>query len=68
MKFIIQSKCAGDTKWNFRCEANDHTKAILDIIDTKKQDFRLKVRDNSYRIVNKAEKVLYILPEDYYPC
>jgi hypothetical protein len=67
MKYIIQSKWFGDTKWNFRCEANDHTKAILNIIDTKKQDLRLKVRDNSYRIVNKQEKVLYILPEDFHP-
>jgi hypothetical protein len=66
MKFIIQSKCFGDTKWNFRCEANDHTKAISNIIDAKKTDLRLRVRDNSYRIVNKAEKVLYILPEDFY--
>jgi len=67
MKYIIQSKCYGDTKWNFRCEAKDHTKAILDIIDAKKQDFRLKVRDNSYRIVDRNEKVLYILPEDFHP-
>jgi hypothetical protein len=67
MKFIIQSKCYGDTKWNFRCDAKDHTKAILNIIQTKKDDFRLKVRDNSYRIVNINQKVLFILPEDYYP-
>jgi len=67
MKFIIQSKCFGDTKWNYRSEAMDHTKAILNIIDAKKQDLRLKVRDNSYRIVDKSEKVLYILPEDFNP-
>jgi hypothetical protein len=67
MKFIIQSNCYGDTKWNFRCDANDHTKAILEIIDTKKKDLRLKVRDNSYRIVNSKEKVLYILPDDFQP-
>jgi hypothetical protein len=67
MKYIIQTKSFGDTKWNYRCEATDQIKAINSIVLAKKDDFRLKIRNNSYRIVNKAEKVLYILPDDYHP-
>jgi hypothetical protein len=67
MKYIIQSKSAGDTKWVYRAEVSDQIKAITTIIDSKKVDLRLKVRDNSYRIVNSKEKVLYILPDDFHP-
>jgi hypothetical protein len=67
MKYIIQSKSGGDTKWVYRAEVSDQIKAITTIIDSKKVDLRLKVRDNSYRIVNSKEKVLYILPDDFHP-
>lgn len=67
MKYIIQSKSAGDTKWNYRSESTDQIKAILAITDAKKVDLRLKVRDNLYRIVNSKEKVLFTLPDDFQP-
>ena len=67
MKYIIQSKSAGDTKWVYRAEAKDQIQAITTIVDSKKVDLRLNVKDNSYRIVNSKEKVLYILPEDFNP-
>lgn len=68
MKYIIQSKVIGDTKWNYRSEATDHTKAILGIIDAKRQDIKLRMsRENSYRIVDTKEKVVFILPDDYNP-
>ena len=67
MKYIIQSKSDGDTKWVYRAEATDQIKAIITIIDSKKVDLRLEVRDNSYRIVNSKEKILYMLPEDFHP-
>lgn len=67
MKYIIQSKCFGDTKWNYRSDVTDPTKAIIECVNAKKQDMRLKMKNNSYRIVDKKEKVLFTLPDDFKP-
>lgn len=68
MKYIIQSKCFGDTKWNYRSEATDEIKAIINTVKAKKDDIKLKMgKDNSYRIIDKDEKVIFILRDDFIP-
>lgn len=64
MKFIIQSLPAGGDKWFYRESSTGPTEAMVLLRDTIKADLRLKVAlSNSYRIIDKKEKVVFTLTE-----
>jgi hypothetical protein len=64
MKFIIQSLPPTGDKWLFRHEVKSPTEGVVKLHDTVKQDRRLKMSGNSYRITNKKGEVLFTLTDE----
>jgi hypothetical protein len=64
MKFIIQSLPAGGDKWLFRSEVNTQYAGLMKLYDLIRNDRRLKVSGNSYRVSNKKGDVLFTLTEE----
>jgi hypothetical protein len=64
MKFIIQSLPANGDKWLFRYEGKTEMDGLIKLHGIIKEDRRLKMSDNTYRVINKKGNVIFTLTED----